>query len=215
MDIEFPKQDECLEAAQSSPQVLNFLAQRRSGLARAMTIPGPNPTQRDHILKLAARVPDHRKLSPWRFLVFEGDVRAQFGEILAHIFQDKNSEMPQERIEHERDRFMRAPLVVAVISSPKKCPRQTPKWEQELSAGAVCFSMLLAARANGFSAQWISEWYAYDPTVKREMGLSSDEKIAGIIYIGTPTESPMERQRPDMYAITAPWTPFLVNKDER
>ncbi len=205
MNIEFPKKGECLQAADNSPEVLAFLARRRSGLVRGMMAPGPDEAELNLILKIAARVPDHRKLFPWRFVLFEGEARAEFGDILAAKFCKDCPDMPSERIEHERSRFLRAPLVVGVVSSPKDCPRGTPKWEQELSAGAVCMNMLLAARASGFSAQWLSEWYAFDAEIDTALGLASSERMAGFIYIGTPSEHPMERPRPDMAKVVTNW----------
>lgn len=212
----YPAPDECaqLQAADASPEVLKFMSQRRSALVRAMSAPGPDAEQLDLILRIAARTPDHRKLSPWRFIVFAGDARAEFGAHLAKLFQQDNPDTPserlQERIEHERTRFMRAPLVVGVVSSPKDCPRGTPVWEQELSAGAVCMNMLLAARASGFAAQWLSEWYAFDKRMDKVLGLTDTEsqypeRMAGFIYMGTATGQPLERPRPDMDTIVSYW----------
>lgn len=192
--------DKCapLKAADASPEVLKFLSQRRSALVRSMSEPGPDADELELILRIAARSPDHRKLFPWRFILFEGVARTEFGEHLAKLFQQDCPNMSADRIEHERTRFLRAPLVVGVVSSPKDCSRGTPKWEQELSAGAVCMNMLLAARASGFAAQWLSEWYAFDKRVDKILGLANNERIAGFIYMGTATEQPMERPRPDM-----------------
>ena len=205
MNTDAPTKDECLRAADKSPEVLRFLAKRRSGLVRGMTEPGPDKQQLDLILRLAARVPDHRKLFPWRFILFQGEARAEFGGKLAAKFIQDCPDMPAERIEHERTRFLRAPLVIAVISSPKDCPRGTPKWEQELSAGAVCQNMLLAARASGFAAQWLTEWYAFDAHMDEALGLENAERVAGFVYIGTASEQPMERPRPDMANIVSNW----------
>ena len=205
MDHSAPKKDECLRAADSSPEVLRFLAKRRSGLVRGMSEPGPDKEQLNLILRLGARVPDHRKLFPWRFILFQGEARAAFGEKLADKFVQDRPGMPKDRIEHERTRFLRAPLVIAVVSSPKDCPRGTPKWEQELSAGAVCQNMLLAARASGFAAQWLTEWYAFDEYINQILDLTQNERMAGFIYIGTASEQPMERPRPDMANIVINW----------
>ncbi|MCF6219519.1 MAG: nitroreductase [Robiginitomaculum sp.] len=205
--MNFDQPDKCaqLKAADANQDVLKFLSQRRSALVRAMSDPRPNAEELELILRLAARAPDHRKLFPWRFLLFEGDARAAFGEHLAQLFQQDCPNMPQDRIEHERTRFERAPLVVGVVSSPKDCPRGTPIWEQELSAGAVCMNMLLAARASGFAAQWLTEWYAFDGRINDVLGLSSTERMAGFIYIGTATEDPTERPRPDVSNLTQYW----------
>ena len=205
MKLDAPKNGETLKATDPSSEVLEFMLRRRSTLARAMTGPGPDKAQLDLILRVAARVPDHRKLAPWRFILFEGKTRATFGTYLAAKFHKDNPELAEDRIQFEGERFLRAPLVVAVVSSPKDCPRGTPKWEQELSAGAVCMNMLHATRASGFAAQWLTEWYAFDPEIASTLGLSGEERIAGFIYIGSPTEQPSERQRPDISEITTVW----------
>jgi len=205
MNTNTPQKDECLQAVDPSPEVLRFLAKRRSALVRAMEGPGPDKDQLDLILRLAARVPDHRKLFPWRFLVFEGAARADFGGHLAAKFKRDNPDLPEDRAEFERGRFLRAPLVVGVVSSPKDCPRGTPSWEQELSAGAVCMNMLLAARASGFAAQWLTEWYAFDSDIAKVLGLQDNERMAGFVYMGRPTEQPMERPRPNVSELTYYW----------
>ena len=166
MQIPNPEVCDVLQASDSSEDVLKFLAERRSTLARCMGGPGPDAAQRDLILRLAARVPDHRKLAPWRFIVFEGAARESFGRHLEAAFREDCPNVAGERVEFERTRFMRAPLVVAVISSPKDCARGTPKWEQELSAGAVCMNMLLAARASGcchLNGVWLSAHSGHAP----------------------------------------------------
>lgn len=200
-----PDKCETLKAADANKHVLNFLSKRRSALVRSMAEPGPDEDQLELILRLAARSPDHRKLFPWRFLLFAGKTRAEFGEHLARIFQQDCPNTPKDRVEHERTRFLRAPLVVGAVSSPKDCPRGTPKWEQELSAGAVCMNMLLAARAAGFAAQWLTEWYAFDARTDKVLGLEEHERMAGFIYIGTATENPLERPRPNVPNLTEYW----------
>ena len=187
------------------PELIEFLAARRSNLAKAMADPGPDAEVRDKILEIAARVPDHRKLAPWRFVIFEGQARSSFGQHISTAFMTANPQSPADRAIFEGARLTRAPLVVAVISSPVDCPRGTPKWEQELSSGAVCFNMCLAAQAHGFGAQWLTEWYAFDPSVKAALGVKAGERVAGFIYIGTATTEPTERSRPTLNKLMTYW----------
>lgn len=182
-------------------EVLSYLETRRSNLAKTMEGPGPSEEERNKLLTIACRVPDHRKLEPWRFIVFEGEARRRAGNIVAEVYKRQNPDHPDDRQEFEAARFMRAPLVVAVVSSPKDCPRGTPKWEQQLSAGAVCLTLCQAAQASGWGAQWLTEWYAYDVDVTAALGVEPDEVIAGFIYIGTATLAPSERARPDLEAL--------------
>jgi len=185
--------------------VTEFLKNRRSNLAKAMGEPGPSSGQIQDLLAIAARVPDHRKLSPWRFLIFEGQARTDFGQHIGAAFMKANPEAPQDRIDFEVQRFMRAPVVIGVISAPKTCPRGTPEWEQVLSSAVVCYNLCLAAQAAGFGAQWLTEWYAYDPQVQAALGLSGGEKVAGFIYIGTPQMPSTERIRPDVAVLKQNW----------
>lgn len=189
-----PDDDAALPASAPSAETLALLARRRSTLARLMAEPGPDAQQRDALLRLAARVPDHGKLFPWRFITFEGEARARFGDILEARLRDLEPDAPPERFELERNRFTRAPLVVAVISDVTE-NHKIPEWEQILSAGAACQTLLVAASAMGFAAQWLTEWYAYDPVARAALELSASERVAGFIYIGTASEDPTERPR--------------------
>jgi nitroreductase len=183
-----------------APAALDLLLSRRSGSAKAMTEPGPSKKQLAEILKAGARAPDHGKLFPWRFLVIEDKGRSRAGDILAEVMEAEGERAKQ--VEEERERFLRAPVVVAVISAARE-QHKIPVWEQELSAGAVCQNMLIAATASGFVAQWVTEWYAYHPVVKQRLGLKAGERIAGFIYIGTAKDELEERPRPDMDKIVS------------
>ncbi len=189
--------------AQSKDQaLLRHLRTRRSVSANALTEPGPDKATLEEMLTIAARVPDHKKLAPWRFIVLAGEARAAFGERLAEICAANEPDASPVRLETERARFLRAPVVVVAVSSPKPHPA-CPEWEQLLSAGAACLNLLHASAAMGFGAQWITEWYGYDESVKAAFGLAPHERFAGFVYIGTPTEKPDERERPDLAAITS------------
>jgi len=185
--------------------ILSLLSKRRSAKPDKLAAPGPSPAQLETILTIASRVPDHKKLAPWRFIVFEGDARAHFGEIIAQacIAQEKGA--PSElRLAMERGRLARAPIVVAVISRVTEHPG-APEWEQILSAGASCFSLCLAANAMGFGTSWITEWIAYNPQVRAALGLAANEQVAGFIYVGTPVERAAERERPALSDIVKRW----------
>ncbi len=190
----------------STEETLNLLLSRRSVVANNLGPPGPDAALLRKILTAAARVPDHKKLVPWRFVVFEGDARAAFGEVLADAYEASDPDPTSYRRETEAARFTRAPIVVAVVSRIIN-QKSVPEWEQILSAGAACQNLLVAANAAGFSGQWITEWYAFDETVCRSIGLEEGERIAGFVYIGTAKEPPKERDRPDLDAIVSYWRP--------
>lgn len=186
-------------------ETLELLLTRRSVKATMLAEPGPTPDQLTTILTAAARVPDHKKLAPWRFIVFEGDARADFGRVLIEACAAEEKEPPSAtRLEFERTRLLRAPTVVAVIS--RVTPNAAaPEWEQVLSCGAACLNLCLAANAMGFGTCWITEWYAYSAGVRAALRLAVNEKVAGFIYIGTAKERQPDRDRPDVAAITTRW----------
>ncbi len=188
-----------------SAEALNLLKNRRSVVAKSLGSPGPTEDQLKEILQIGTRVPDHGKLAPWRFVIFEGNARQEFGAKLAEVFERDEPKADADRVAFEAGRFMRAPTVVAVVSSPSR-ERPIPLWEQHLSAAAVCQNMLIASTAMGFGAQWLTEWYAYHTEITDFLGLQEDEQIAGFIYIGTTQADLMERARPELDALMTYWS---------
>ncbi len=184
-----------LPAASPSSDAVELLWRRRSTPADFLGEPGPDAETLNAILTIGARAPDHRRVVPFRFVVFEGAARAAFGDVLAQTFAVDNPAAEERRVEFERRRFLRAPVVIAVISSINP-EHKTPAWEQALTAGAVCQNMLIAASAFGFAAQWITEWYAFHDGINEALSMTEDEKVAGYIYVGTAKEDPKERARP-------------------
>jgi nitroreductase len=181
-----------------SNSVFDFLASRRSVKPQMLAAPAPDANQLRQILTVAARVPDHKKLVPWRFIVFEGEARRAIGEVFADACRAEDKMEPSEvRLETERQRFLRAPMVIAVVSRIKPTPG-APEWEQILSAGAASFNLCLAANALGYGTCWITEWIAYSPRVRSALGLGESERIAAFVYIGTPSERQEDRERPSL-----------------
>jgi nitroreductase len=182
------------------PDALQLLKTRRSVKPMEMTGPGPSAAEIDTMLGIAARVPDHGKLAPWRFIVFEGDARLAAGEAIAAIFAADHPDATSDQLAFERKRLARAPLVIAVVS--RSGPHvKIPEWEQQLSSGASAMNLVIAAHAMGYAASWITEWYAYDRRVLDELGLTPNERIAGFVHIGRATKPPEDRDRPKLDAI--------------
>jgi nitroreductase len=176
---------------------IDLLKSRRSVKPREMTPPGPSAAELETILTIGARVPDHGKLAPWRFIVFEGDARLRAGEVIAKVFAQKNPNASAADIDVERRRLTDAPLVIGVVSFTRPHPK-VPAWEQELSAGASAMNMVTAATALGYGACWLTGWFAFDRDVLEGFGLKTDEKFAGFIHIGTPTKPSTDRPRPPL-----------------
>ena len=181
---------------EAAPEVLSFLGRRRSTSAMTLAAPAPSAEQIAELIRLAARVPDHGKLAPWRFVVLEGDAKAAFAAGLDRLAQERGDAAAAAKL----GKLKTPPLAITVIASPKA--GAIPEWEQLLSAGAVCTTLTYAALAMGYGANWITDWYAYDPQACGLLGLAPNEKVAGFILIGTPREPPLERERPDPAALT-------------
>lgn len=185
--------------------LLAFLTSRKSASAKAMGGQAPSTAQIDQMLELAIRVPDHGKLAPWRFIIFAGAARAKIGEAFKTRWAELNPSHGEDTLDFHAGFFTRAPLVIAVVSSPQEHPK-IPVWEQQLSAAAVSFNLELAALAHGFDVQWQTDWVAYDEGAKAAMGVKPSEQIAGIIYIGKTTVPLEDRPRPDLAKLVTHWS---------
>ncbi len=185
-----------------SPETLAFLSRRRSASALTLGEPGPDAAELGQLLNLAARAPDHGKLAPWRFVVLRGDAKRAFTDRLETIAAARQD---AAKAQAKLGKIRTPPVTVAVIS--RVTPGEIPDWEQRLSAGAVCTLLIIAAQAMGYGANWITDWYAYDPAAERLLGLGEGELVAGYVQLGTAAEAPLERVRPDMASIIQTWTP--------
>lgn len=195
--------------AASHETLIEALEARRSVPAAGLSEPGPTPEELDRLLAIAARVPDHAMLVPWRFIVIEGDARRALGALLAEAYRAGNPQMAPEKREKFAgimSRLFPAPLAVVVVSRPNR-ETMIPVIEQELSAGAVCMNLLLGARALGFSGILVTGWAANDPKALAHIGLGEGERVAGIVHIGTAADVPADRPRPDVAALTTRWSP--------
>ena len=178
--------------------VIKFLQSRRSITAKNMICNEVNEDDLEDILSCGVRVPDHGALNPWELIVIKGDAKLRIGnDILAKEYHLNNPEASVDDINFERSRLCRASVVIAVLFKPVSHPK-IPFWEMQLSSGAVCSNLLVAAQSLGYAAQWLTEWYAYNNSMIKELGGNPDtDKIAGFIYIGDKDKTPIERRRPN------------------
>jgi nitroreductase len=186
----------------SSP--LALLSTRRSGKPRDLVAPGPDAAQLATMLEIAARTPDHGKLAPWRFVVVPAARREALAEIITTAYRAERPQAARLEIESLEQFARQAPTLVVVLSTPKP-ESHIPLWEQELSAGAACMNLLHAAHASGFAAGWLTGWAAYSDAVRDAFG-AAPEKIAGFVFIGTPSRPLEERPRPESDKIVRYWT---------
>lgn len=184
-----------------NPAALEFLLTRRSRPAKTLAGPVPSRAELQPILTAAARSPDHGKLEPWRFIVLEGTALQRLATLAVTRGQKLGKDL--DSLEKTRRQFADAALAVAVVSMARPTEK-VPEIEQHLSAGAVCLSMLNAALASGWGANWLTGWPAIDDVfLQQGLGLAPGEFVAGFIHIGTETIAPPERPRPDIEAITS------------
>ena len=182
-----------------APEVLKFLALRRSSSAVTLVEPAPTVDQLEDLLRLAARVPDHGKLAPWRFIVLQGRDKTDFAARLEALALARGD----IRAANKLAKLKTPPVGVAVVS--RALAGEIPEWEQILSAGAVCTTLLYAAQAMGFGANWITDWYAYDPEALNLLGVATDERVAGFVFMGTAVSPPQERERPQLRPLVTIW----------
>ncbi|TPG10425.1 nitroreductase family protein [Sphingomonas oligophenolica] len=182
---------------------LSLLATRRSGKPRDLVAPGPDAAQLAQILAIAARVPDHGKLAPWRFVTVAADQRDALATLIIDAYRAERPEAKRLEIEAFDQFAHQAPALVVALSSPRP-DSHIPRWEQELSVGAACMNLLHAVHALGYAGGWLTGWAAYSDTVRDAFGASS-ERIAGFLFIGTPAKPLDERPRPDMARVASAW----------
>lgn len=180
----------------SDTQILDFLLKRRSSPAKLLQAPVPSRAELGDLLTAAARVPDHGKLEPWRFVVLERAALARLAQA-ARDFATKTG-IEESQADKGVAQFADSPLCVVVIASPKPSDK-IPQIEQTLSTGAVCLSLVNAALGSGWGASWLTGWIAHDQAFARQAyGLTGGEWVAGMIHLGTSPSAAPERPRPDV-----------------
>jgi nitroreductase len=180
-------------------KTIDFLSTRRSVTAKMMKPGHVKKEDLDLILNTGLRVPDHGGLKPWKLVVIHGNRRKIFDEeVILREYKANNNNPSPEMIKMESSRLQRADTIIAIISNTVEHSK-IPKWEQILSCGAVCTTILYAAQSLDYAAQWVTEWYAYNANVITKLGGNPvNDKIAGFIYIGEKNVEPKERSRPNL-----------------
>ena len=184
---------------------LSLLETRRSAKPRELVGPGPSAEELERILTIAARIPDHGQLHPWRFVTVAEGHRDAFAELLQQALREENPEATDVRRQKEENFAHYAGQLVVLVSAPVE-NHKIPVWEQQLSAGAAGMNLLSAAHALGYVAGWVTGWRAYSERVRAAF-CGPGERIAGFIFIGQPARDLEERQRPSLSEVCRPWKP--------
>jgi nitroreductase len=185
--------------------ILSLLDTRRSGKPRELEGPGPTADELERVLTIAARIPDHGKLTPWRFVTVDGDQRDAFAALLQKALEQEDPDATDAHRQKEEEFAHYAGQLVVLISAPVE-NHKIPVWEQQLSAGAAAMNLLMAAHALGYVAGWVTGWRAYSERV-RSAFCGPDERIAGFIFIGHPIRELEERERPSLSDVWKSWRP--------
>jgi nitroreductase len=180
-----------------------YLSSRRSGKPRDLAGPGPSEDQLREMVRIAGRTPDHGKLAPWRFIIVPDAQRDALAALLEQSYRHEKPDAGRLEIEAMHQFAKQAPALVVVMSSPK-ANSKIPVWEQELSTGAATMNLLHAAHAAGFAGGWLTGWPTYNEEVRNAFG-TEDERIAGFVFIGTPSRELDERPRPELDDILSVW----------
>lgn len=188
------------------PEMLEALEHRRSLPLRSLVGPGPDGPTLERMLTIAARVPDHGRLAPWRFIVIEGEGRAVLGDRLDALYARRTPELPADKGHMWRDYMMRAPVTVVLVSRPDPAAK-IPAFNQLLSAGAAGMNLVLAAQALGFSALWLLKWPGRDAEAAALAGVGEGESVAGFFHIGRPAERVPDRPRPALDVVVSRFVP--------
>ena len=199
----YPEQPLALRAV---PAALELLERRRSVPLRALRGPGPAPDELDRMLTIAARVPDHGALAPWRFIVLEGAARAAAGAALDALYARQNPQLPADKASMWGTYLSHAPVTVVLVSRPD-AGAKIPVFNQLLSVGAAGMNLVLAAEAMGYAAQWLLKWPGRDPQAAALLGVGPQEAVAGFIHIGRPAIRREDRARPALDAVVTRWRP--------
>jgi nitroreductase len=184
---------------------LSLLETRRSGKPRELVGPGPTAKEMERILTIATRVPDHGKLSPWRFVLVSDDQRKAFAKLLRETLAEEEPTAPPALVEKATQFAHHAGQLVILVAAPIP-GHKIPVWEQELSVGTAGMNLLTAAHALGYVAGWVTGWQAYSPKVNAAF-CEDGERIAGFIFIGHPGRELEERPRPALEEVVRQWQP--------
>lgn len=190
----------------SRETTLSLLLSRRSVVAANIVHPGPDDEELKQIISAGVRVPDHGKICPWRIQILEDKGRRQLVQLQEELFPKVRPTDSRKKLELLMQVTMNSPRLLVVTSYPEPLKfEKIPLIEQQLSGGAVCQNILVAAHSMGYVAQWLTSWPAYQPEIKTLLGHSVDRDILGFIHIGSASLEPGERDRPDYDAVVSSW----------
>ncbi len=193
-------------AAASAEAALEALLSRQSVPPLLLEEPAPDDAELEELLAAAVCAPDHGAIRPWRFLVIRGAARERLGEIFAAALRARVPDADAEAQEKERQRPLRAPLLVAVCVETMPGHPKVPVVEQLLTGGAAAQNLLNALHLRGYGAIMLTGDNAHDERVKAALGLAEKDAIVGFVYVGTPGQPLRPKKRPPVARFLRHWT---------
>jgi nitroreductase len=183
---------------------IQALTTRKS--AKRLVEPAPSDEHLAVVLRAASKAPDHGRMRPWRFIVIRGDARARLGDVLAAAAHARSPDMTEAGLAREREKVLRAPMIIVMAATAEPVNPKIPLIERILSAGAAAQNLFVALHALGYGAMWKTGEPAYDPRVKKALGLADSDHIVGFMYAGTLAAPLGEVDVPDLGALVSEWT---------
>ena len=174
--------------------VIKQMIQRQS--VGDLVSPAPSPQELDEILQAALNVPDHGRLQPVRFHIFEGTSRQKFGDGLAESGAEDTPDLAEKVKDKIRDKAFKAPVVIALVCATKK--GRIPRWEQEATTACAGYAMTLAATSMGYGAIWKSSVFPPGKALKALLNMEEDASLMGWINLGTPKEGATDKEAADI-----------------
>ncbi|MFC0323983.1 NAD(P)H nitroreductase [Gallibacterium melopsittaci] len=160
---------------------LDLLLNRHSN--KNLIAPAPSAQELEILFKAAKHVPDHGKLTPYRFVVIENDGLQKLGELLKDAVIELN--LGEERLAKAAGFPQRAPMFIAVIAEVNKEIKKVPAWEQMLSAGCATYALQLAANALGYDNVWVTGPWIDGSALRQAFGCREHDKVVALVMIGT------------------------------
>ena len=192
---------------QANPTIQNIFNRRSIGRLQR---PGPTEAELITILQAGAAAPDHKVTRPFWFVVFEGKAREEFGQVLVESLLERNQkaglELPTDgQIQKEESKLLRAPLVIAV-GALHNADIVLPDQEIISAGAAAAQNMLITATSLGYGSMWRTGDVAYDPKVKRALGIEPQDFVIGFLYFGTVKDGlEPEPNEPEITSIVSVW----------
>ncbi|MBK7613182.1 MAG: nitroreductase [Vitreoscilla sp.] len=158
--------------------------------------PGPSPAQLRELFAAAAAAPDHKQLTPWRFLVLGDEARRRLSEVFVAALLTRDPGALPAHVDDARRKAFRGPVLIMAVADLRAEQPEVHALERVVSLGAAIQNLLLAAQARGYGSGLSSGRALQSPLLREAFGIAEGEHAVCFISLGTPLRSKSARQRP-------------------